>query len=268
MRKPWILACTLTVAVSGTVMGYAGLGADLTPVVSSSTQDDTPSAKERFEALETEASEARSEWVTKLRAARAAEEPFEESDPTPSFIPRFQEGAKEFAGTEGAVPFLRWLAFSAMRSDAKVSSASYMTLLRDHGTSPEMTSLASTFGDASRFVGDDIDEAVGYLKKIAANHADAGVKAWATFGAHASTIETAAVDSDEFTAAEAAITNALEGIDDDRLKSVTGKAIGVRKKFSLGMVAPDISGPDLSGNEFKLSDYRGKVVFLDFWGDW
>ena len=25
---------------------------------------------------------------------------------------------------------------------------------------------------------------------------------------------------------------------------------------------------DLDGVEFKLSDYRGKVVFLDFWGDW
>ena len=25
---------------------------------------------------------------------------------------------------------------------------------------------------------------------------------------------------------------------------------------------------DLAGVEFKLSDYRGKVVFLDFWGHW
>ena len=35
-----------------------------------------------------------------------------------------------------------------------------------------------------------------------------------------------------------------------------------------GMPAPEIVGPDIDGVEFKLSDYRGKVVVLDFWGDW
>jgi cytochrome oxidase Cu insertion factor (SCO1/SenC/PrrC family) len=31
---------------------------------------------------------------------------------------------------------------------------------------------------------------------------------------------------------------------------------------------PDIEGEDLDGQAFKLSDYRGKVVMLDFWGNW
>ena len=35
-----------------------------------------------------------------------------------------------------------------------------------------------------------------------------------------------------------------------------------------GEKAPDISGEDVDGKEFKLSDYRGKVVVLDFWGFW
>ena len=35
-----------------------------------------------------------------------------------------------------------------------------------------------------------------------------------------------------------------------------------------GKVAPDIEGEDVDGVRFKLSDYRGKVVVLDFWGDW
>jgi hypothetical protein len=33
-------------------------------------------------------------------------------------------------------------------------------------------------------------------------------------------------------------------------------------------VAPDIVGADIDGKKFKLSDYRGKVVVLDFWGNW
>ncbi len=42
----------------------------------------------------------------------------------------------------------------------------------------------------------------------------------------------------------------------------------LREKAAVGKPAPDIVGKDLDGVEFKLSDYRGKVVMLDFWGDW
>lgn len=36
----------------------------------------------------------------------------------------------------------------------------------------------------------------------------------------------------------------------------------------IGSVAPEIVGQDQNGVMFKLSDYRGKIVVLDFWGDW
>ncbi|MDA7918285.1 peroxiredoxin family protein [Mariniblastus sp.] len=36
----------------------------------------------------------------------------------------------------------------------------------------------------------------------------------------------------------------------------------------IGELAPEIEGVDLDGVAFKLSDYRGKVVMLDFYGDW
>lgn len=42
----------------------------------------------------------------------------------------------------------------------------------------------------------------------------------------------------------------------------------VLEHLSVGKVAPDISAADLDGVPFKLSDYRGKVVVIDFWGDW
>jgi len=35
-----------------------------------------------------------------------------------------------------------------------------------------------------------------------------------------------------------------------------------------GIVAPDFTGRTIGGHEFKLSDYRGKVVLLDFYGFW
>jgi WD40 repeat protein len=36
----------------------------------------------------------------------------------------------------------------------------------------------------------------------------------------------------------------------------------------VGQAAPEIEGVDIGGKKFKLSDYRGKVVLLDFWGHW
>jgi peroxiredoxin len=38
--------------------------------------------------------------------------------------------------------------------------------------------------------------------------------------------------------------------------------------LTIGKVAPDISGNDLDGVRFNLSDYRGKVVVLTFSGNW
>jgi len=40
------------------------------------------------------------------------------------------------------------------------------------------------------------------------------------------------------------------------------------QNLNIGQIAPDIAGNDLDGVPFKLSDYRGKVVMLDFWGHW
>jgi hypothetical protein len=36
----------------------------------------------------------------------------------------------------------------------------------------------------------------------------------------------------------------------------------------VGCRAPDFEATDVDGVRFKLSDYRGKVVVLDFWGFW
>jgi len=39
-------------------------------------------------------------------------------------------------------------------------------------------------------------------------------------------------------------------------------------KLAIGRTAMEIDGEDIDGKKFKLSDYRGKVVVIDFWGHW
>ncbi|HVS37363.1 MAG TPA: hypothetical protein VMS17_17510 [Gemmataceae bacterium] len=36
----------------------------------------------------------------------------------------------------------------------------------------------------------------------------------------------------------------------------------------VGAAAPPTRGTDADGVAFQLSDYRGKAVMLEFWGDW
>jgi len=38
--------------------------------------------------------------------------------------------------------------------------------------------------------------------------------------------------------------------------------------LSVGATAPEITGPDLAGEKFNLSDFRDRHVLLVFWGDW
>lgn len=40
------------------------------------------------------------------------------------------------------------------------------------------------------------------------------------------------------------------------------------RNLAIGKTAPEIEADDLDGNKFKLSEYRGKVVVIDFWGNW
>jgi hypothetical protein len=53
-----------------------------------------------------------------------------------------------------------------------------------------------------------------------------------------------------------------------KLGKVAEKDLFELRNLSVGKPAPEIEGEDIDGHKFKLSEYRGKVVFLDFWGFW
>jgi hypothetical protein len=40
------------------------------------------------------------------------------------------------------------------------------------------------------------------------------------------------------------------------------------RSLQIGMMAPEIEGVGIDEKPMKLSDFHGKVVLLDFWGDW
>jgi hypothetical protein len=55
----------------------------------------------------------------------------------------------------------------------------------------------------------------------------------------------------------------------DRTYGVAAKsALFELRHLRVGKTVPEVEGEDADGVKFKLSDYRGKVVMLDFWGHW
>jgi len=53
-----------------------------------------------------------------------------------------------------------------------------------------------------------------------------------------------------------------------KLRDHAASAIYIIRNIGIGKTAPEITGEDIDGKPMKLSDYRGKVVVLDFWGHW
>ncbi len=52
------------------------------------------------------------------------------------------------------------------------------------------------------------------------------------------------------------------------LKGLADAGLTELHRLAVGKAAPEIEGEDGDGRPLKLSDYRGKVVVLDFWGHW
>jgi hypothetical protein len=56
--------------------------------------------------------------------------------------------------------------------------------------------------------------------------------------------------------------------EDSTLGEIAKEALFAIRHLSVGKPAPEIKGEDIHGKPMKLSDFRGKVVVLTFWGHW
>ncbi len=67
---------------------------------------------------------------------------------------------------------------------------------------------------------------------------------------------------------EAAQKYGSEKYGDATVAEVVERTLFELENLRIGKKAPDIEGEDIDGKKFKLSDYKGKVIVLDFWGNW
>jgi len=185
-----------------------------------------------------------------------------DAEPTPKYIPRFQAGAKQHKGTNEAIPYLGWL----VSWGGTAANDALDQLAHDHIQHAQMGRIVFSIALKARRSGFSRDQALAFQSQVASKTKDPKIKADALFWRAYVITGTESSDTEKKQSLQD-LAVAVE-LGDKRTKQRAKGLLFELQNLQIGMVAPDITGKDLDGVEFKLSDYRGKVIMLDFWGDW
>ena len=231
-------------------------------------QDPEAAYKDLAKALNKAIADWRAEAMKKVKEAQDSGQPLPAiamQPPTGEFIGRAQSLSLQYAGTDDAVRFLVFICKNASTEQNAVRKA-IATLASDHAMSPAIgAALPFLEGPAMRMRAKD--QVLALLDDVAGKHKDADCQAQALLVRGSIRLQTAQSDDERKAAAEDLRKVATVAKDDD-LKKQAKDALFEIENLQVGCTAPDIAAKDVDGVDFKLSDYRGKVVLLDFWGFW
>jgi hypothetical protein len=183
--------------------------------------------------------------------------------------PKIVEKARKNLDHPKAVPVLMWVCSATLYSSSmpelsKVYSGTVDLLMDRFVERKELAPLADWLP-----VDDDPPWAEKHLRRLMEKNSDNEVKTKAKFGL-ASIL--AYKDEASQPEVEKIFQSFIEDASSTPLKTqLAEKAkdeLAEMKVRGIGKPVPDIAGDDLDSKAFKLSDYKGKVVLLDFWGFW
>ncbi len=188
-----------------------------------------------------------------------------EKNPAKAFYPRFRELGLKYGKTSAG--FNAWVLAgqtAGMAGDEKAAEDVQELMLRDYVNTPQF----ATYVPRLMPIG---------IARVPAEERNAKIEALLA------RVETNSQDHEVLAAVIARRAN-MAASDEVRFaelnrmllakypKTAAGKrakgAIFEAENLSVGKVAPDFESEDIDGKKFKLSDYRGKVVVLEFWGFW
>jgi rRNA maturation endonuclease Nob1 len=231
--------------------------------------------QQKHEALTKEYEEAKTKWRAEYQAAdKAKRKELNTKKPAPEYLAKFQALADEAKGTETAPKALITVMNVAMEARRMPEAvAAYDTVLANYLTSPAIDMLPFV---AQQIVAPEQYEAL--LTKLQESSPHKNVKGAAAFmqwqmaqqkismaggdpNADAAILEMAKKLAKDYADVKAPF-------GDQTFGQMAEAFVFVAENLTIGKVAPDQEAIDENGVKFKVSDYRGKVVVLDFWGYW
>ena len=271
--------------------------------VQDKTQGSAPEAKpaagsraDRLAAIEKEYDDARKAFSEAYRAAKTPEEREKLKYPdaktwSSKVWDVVQENPADDTGFEG----LKWIVqHNPSKEDVQ---GAVDALLQSHVKNPKIADLCPTLAGMIQ-----LDSRL--ITRIAAENPDRNAKGQAYYALASYTLECASTSRSIKTASPDDAKEMKEYLGEQRYQALTvrdpddiereaGKLLDIvvaqyadvkggrstlgeaakgdlheLRDLKVGMPVPDIEGEDLTGASFKLSQYRGKVVLLDFWGNW
>jgi hypothetical protein len=232
-----------------------------------------PTAKSQLEALQKELQALSQELAGKFRAAKTQEEKnairdqfFKaRSDFAPKYLAVAEEHPKDPASLEAS-------AFVVMYGkDSKQAERAIGILTANHLADERLSELLTGLASSDSAVVEGLFKAV--IEKATKKELKGQASLALAQNLRARAEKAAAdkkPDADQLLAAaekqyDAVITSYK---DVESVVETARDALFELKHLAIGRVAPETEGQDSDGRKFKLSDYRGKVVVIDFWAGW
>lgn len=220
--------------------------------------------EQQFQALQEAYRKQFNDFIQEYRKAKPEERQkiFNEKYPKPQeYAKKFMKLAEEHPTSPAAVDALIWVA-TVTGYTAEGMKAREL-LLKDHIKSAKLGAIAANLADSGS------PDAEQTLRRIIKENPHPQVKGQATYA-----LAQVLHESNKDEEAEKLLNEVVKNY--AALKAPRGGTLGAAAKgdiyeiehFGVGKVAPNIVGIDEDGKKFQLKDYRGKVVLLDFWGEW
>ena len=190
----------------------------------------------------------------------------------PEFAERFAAIARAEKGTVLALD--AWMKVGELTSQGlagDLPGEALRTLVADHVQSEKLGPLASRL----RYGADSFDEAtvIGALRTLSTQSPHRSVQAAALFSLGAVLGDDRPAGDPRLVEAKAVFAKLASYGDvafgqDKTFAEAAAAYVFALENLALGKPCPDFGAVDAEGAAFKLSDYKGKVVLVDFWGFW
>lgn len=238
------------------------------------------SADEELDKLKSDYDAAQSAWYEELAKHTAEDGSYDSSKmpprPSEKFVPLFRAYAEEHAGKPEAVEALIWLVNEGGSGNPMQPGESQATwaaeqLAKNHAADAALKEHIARLRYAYYDVGKK--PMIALYERVIEVNKDKEIAGWAMFNLAYTLYEESPHPNPD------AATNDKKRAEElfrQTTEDYTGTPAADRaagyiyeiENLQIGMKAPEIVGVDVNEKEIKLSQFRGQVVVLDFWGFW